>query len=133
MALSEYASRAAHLLLPSPEQREASTHGVAVMPSNSTAVNGDPGAGAGSTGWYLRGDLDLDRPLPGVRVGVDHLDHPQRQPGVLVGLLDYPVTAGPVEVPHHLDPPGRVRAGREHHPELDRDRTLKCHFDGSSG
>jgi hypothetical protein len=54
---------------------------------------------------------------------------------VLVGLLDYPVTGGPVEVPHHLDPPGCVRDIGEHDPELDRDlaRTLKCHFDGSSG
>ena len=43
VALKEYARRAAHLFLPSPEQREESTYGVAVMPSNSTAVNGDPG------------------------------------------------------------------------------------------
>ena len=103
------------------------------MPSNSTAVNGDPGAGDGSTGCTCAAILTLTVRCRASCCGVDHLDHPQRQPGVLVGLLDYPVPAGPVEVPHHLDSPGRVRAVGEHHPELDRDLTLKCHFDGSSG
>ena len=59
VALKEYASRAAHLLLPSPEQRDASTQGVAVMPSNSTGVNGDPAAGDGSTGWTCAAILTL--------------------------------------------------------------------------
>ena len=121
VALSEYAWRAAHL--PLPWHRPLSTYGMAVMPSNSIAMNGDPGTGGGSTGWYSDGHLDLDRPLPRLRVGVDHLDHPQRQPAVLVGLLDHPVTAGPVEVPHLLEPTGRVRAGGEHRPELHRERT----------
>ena len=106
------------LVVPSPEQREASTYGVAVMPSNSTAVNGDPGTGDGSTGCTCAAILTLTVALPRVWVGVDHLDHPQRQPGVLVGLLDYPLRGGPVEVPHHLESPGRVRAVREHLPEL---------------
>jgi hypothetical protein len=81
-------------------------------------VNGDPGAGDGSTGWTVAGDLHLDRPLPGGLVGVDHLHYPLRQPGGLVDLLDHPVTLRPVEVPHHLDFPGRVRAAGEHRPEL---------------
>jgi hypothetical protein len=97
------------------------------MPSNSTAVNGDPATGDGSTGWTCAAILTLTVRCPGVLLRVDHLDHPQRQPGVLVGLLDCPVPGGPVEVPHHLDPPGRVRASGEHHPELNRDRTLKSH------
>ena len=29
------------------------------MPSNSTAVNGDPGGGGGSTGWYSAATLTL--------------------------------------------------------------------------
>ena len=105
VALNEYATRAPHLPVSLAWQREASTYGVAVMPSNSTAVNGDPGGGGGSTGWHLRGHLDLDHPLPGAFLRVDHLHDPQRQPAVLVGLLDHPVRGGPVEVPHHLDPP----------------------------
>ena len=40
-------------------QREASTYGVAVMPSNSTAVNGDPGGGDGSTGCTCAAILTL--------------------------------------------------------------------------
>jgi hypothetical protein len=35
--------------------REASTYGVTISPSNSIAVNGDPGAGGGSIGWYSAG------------------------------------------------------------------------------
>jgi hypothetical protein len=58
-----------------------------------------------------------------VGVGVDHLDHPQRQAHVLVGLLDHPVTAGLLEVPYLLHSPGRERAGREHRPELHQERT----------
>ena len=74
-----------------------------------------------------RGDLHLDRPLTCRLVRVDHLDHPQRQPGDLVDLLNHPVPAGPVKVPHHLKLPGRIRAVREHRPELHPDRTLKRH------
>ena len=43
--------------------REVSTHGVAVRPTNSTAANGDPGAGR-QYRLVLRGHLDLDHPLP---------------------------------------------------------------------
>ena len=96
------------------------------MPSNSTAVNGDPGAGDGSTGWTCAAILTLT-----VRCRASSCasitSTTQRQAGVLVDLLDHPVTARPVEVPHHLDTPGRVRASGEHHPELDRDLTLKSH------
>ena len=75
------------------------------MPSNSTAVNGEPGTGGGSTGWTCAAILTLTVRCRASSCGVDHLDHPQRQPGVLVDLLDHPVPAGPVEVPHHLDAP----------------------------
>ena len=102
------------------------------MPSNSTAVNGDPGAGDGSTGWTCAAIFTLTVRCRASSCGVDHLDHPQRQPRVLVDLLDHPVPAGPVEVPHHLDLPGRVRAIGEYRPELHRDLTLKCHCYHSS-
>ena len=59
MDLNEYAWRAAHLCFPLPGHRELSTYGVAVMPSNSTGVNGDPGAGGGSTGWTCAAILTL--------------------------------------------------------------------------
>ena len=48
VALSEYASRAPHL--PLAWHRALSTHGVAVRPSNSTGMNGDPAGASGSTG-----------------------------------------------------------------------------------
>ena len=86
------------------------------MLSNSTGVNGDPGTGGREHRLDLRGDLDLDRPLPRVLLGVDHLDHPQRQAGLLVELLDHLIPAGPLEVPHHLHRPGRVCAAGERLP-----------------
>ena len=42
---------------------------------------------------HLGGDLDLERLLPGLLVEVQHLDLPQRQPGLLVPGLD-PVLLG---------------------------------------
>ena len=50
VALSEYAIRAPHLPVSLALHRPVSTHGVACRPSNSIAVNGDPGVGDGSTG-----------------------------------------------------------------------------------
>src|SRR5262249_48141937 len=57
VAFSEYPCRAAHL--PLPWHRDASTYGVTVMPSNSIAVNGDPGAADGSTGCTAAATLTL--------------------------------------------------------------------------
>jgi len=71
VALREYACRAAHLFFPSPAQRDAFTQGVAVMPSNSTAVNGDPGTGGGSTGCTWAATLTSTVRCRGVEVGVD--------------------------------------------------------------
>ena len=56
----------------------------------------------------------IDGPLPRALLRVDYLDHPQRQPGVLIGLLDDPVAFGFVEIPQLLDPARHVSAGREH-------------------
>ena len=80
VAFTEYASRPAWL-----------TYGVTVSPVNSTGTNGAPPGAGGSTGCCAAGDLDLDRPGPRLRVGVDDLHHPQRRTGRLVVLLDEPV------------------------------------------
>ena len=91
-------------------------------------MNGEPGAGGGSTGWTCAATLTLTVRCRAYSCGVDHLHYPQRQPAVLVSLLDRPVTGWTGRSPAPSRCPGRVRAIGEHHPELDRDRTLKCHW-----
>jgi|SRR5215831_20268953 len=101
-------------------------------PVSSTGMNGIPGPGGGSTGWSL--DAIFTRAVFGAggRVGVDHIDRPQRQPALAVFRLHEPAVLRRVEVTHRLDGPGRVRTVREHVGELDRDRALQCHLASKS-
>ncbi len=74
-------------------------------------MNGDPAGASGSTGWYCAATLTLTvRCRASGSASITSTTHSGRPRG-LVGLLDYPVTAGPVEVPHLLHPTGRIRAG----------------------
>ncbi len=54
---------------------------------------------------------DLDRPRPCLRVGVDDLDHPQRQGSGLVVGLDELLPGRGVEIPYRLERASRVRPG----------------------
>ena len=97
------------------------------MPSNSTGVNGWPGAGGGSTGWTCAAIFTLTVRCRAVSsASITSTTH-SGSPVTLFDLLDHPVPAGPVEVPHHLDTPSRVRAVGEHCPELHQDLTSNCH------
>ena len=97
------------------------------MPSNSTAVNGDPGDGAGSTGWTCAAILTLTvRCRASSCASITSTTHS----GSPVCLSTCWTTRSPLDRSKSRTisiPPGRVCASGEHHPELDRDRTLKSH------
>jgi hypothetical protein len=110
VALSEYACRAPHLFW-LPWHRPVSTYGVTVRPSNSTGVNGDPATGGGSTGCTCAATLTLT-----VRCRADSS----------ASITSTTHSGSPVCLSACWTTRG------EHHPELDRDRTLKSHCASSA-